>query len=489
MSSKRTDTATRSSAVAISREENKIQGVEVRKRGLAYEILWTRDGRAGEMDLVTFAAECGLPPEGTDTSYKRAGKTVAVGFDSASTVFYRLKVPSVKEKELGAIVRLQAESRLPLAPDQMELTWRSGELEDGQVDVTVAAARREQLLKFVQVVRGFEPTKILLDCEGTVKVWREFFSAGEEAAIVVNVRSRSTQVCLAERTELVNAVSLDMGMDDLLAESGPTEQVEAAERFVQDMRSVLNLFGGTDVSGLPVHVLSDGHSAIAELVSSLASAGLSAQAVMPQTERLAEGSELTAEDVYEYRVPIGLALLAIEADGQELDIFKHLYQPAAEEEKIRWLRSPKVAGAIVAVMLALLVTVLYAVDVVHDKRLSRLVEKVNVEEFAGRLRLIKAVELRRPNLIELLSIINSTQHDGIVLSTIHFKKGQPVTLKGEANNMENLYKFQKSLRDKKEIRAPRIESETPKDENKREFTIIFHYGHFTQKKGVFGTQG
>ncbi|UCD57111.1 MAG: hypothetical protein JSV16_15050 [Candidatus Hydrogenedentota bacterium] len=422
--------------------------MEIRKRGLAYEILWTKDGRAREMDLVTFAAECGLFDQRTEKSKKGPGKTVAVGFDSASTVFYRLKVPSVKEKELGAIVRLQAESRLPLAPEQMELTWRSGELEDGQVDVTVAAARREQLLKFVQVVRGVEPTKILLDCEGTVKVWREFFSRGEEAAIVVNVRSRNTQVCLAERAQLVNAVSLDMGVDDLLAEGKPEEQVETTERFVQDMRSVLNLFGGIDISGLPVHVLSDGHSAIGELVSSLESAGLSAQVVMPQTERLAEGSELTAEDVYEYRVPIGLALLAIEADGEELNIFKHLYQPATEEEKIRWLQSPKVAGTIVAVMLALLVTVFYAVDVVHDKRLSRLVEKVNVEEFAGRQKLIRAVEQRRPDLLELLTLINSTEHDGIVLSTIHFKKGQPVALKGEANNADNLYKFQKSLREK-----------------------------------------
>ncbi|MHC4707492.1 MAG: hypothetical protein ACYS8I_10455 [Planctomycetota bacterium] len=482
MSSKRTDTATRSSAVAISREENKIQGVEVRKRGHVYEILWTRDGRTKEMDLVTFAAECGLPSERTEKSKKGRGKTVAVGFDSASTVFYRLKVPSVKEKELGAIVRLQAESRLPLAPEQMELTWRSGELGDGQVDVTVAAARREHLQKFAEVVRGFEPTKILLDCEGTVKVWREFFSGGEEAAVVVNVRSRNTQVCLAERAQLVNAVSLDMGIDDLSAEGQPAEQAEAAERFVQDMRSVLNLFGGTDISGLPIHVLSDGHSAIEELVSSLESAGLSAQVVMPQTERLAEGSELTAEDVYEYRVPIGLALLAIEADGEELDIFKHLYQPAAEEEKIRWLRSPKVAGAIVAVMLVLLVTVLYAVDVVNDKRLSRLVDKVDVGQFTGRQKLIKAVALQRPDLLKLLSIINSTQHDGIVLSTIHFKKGQPVTLKGEANNTENLYKFQESLRSMKGIKEPVIESETPKDENKREFTITFHYGRFTKKK-------
>ena len=199
-------------------------------------------------------------------------------------------------------------------------------------------------------------------------------------------------------------------------------------------------------------------------------------------EKLTAQMELNAEDVYEYRVPIGLALLAIEADGKELNIFEHLYRPAAEEEKIRLLRSPKVTGPIAAVMLVLLVTVLYAIDVVNDKRLARLVEKVNVEQFTDRQRLISTVALHRPDLLRLLSIVNSTEHDGIVLSSIHFKKGQPVTIKGEANNVENFWKFQKSLRSKKGIKEPLIENETPKDENKREFTITFHYGRFTQKK-------
>lgn len=480
----RADTATRSSAVAISREEDKIQGVEVRKKGRVYEILWTRDGRTAQMNLTMFAAECGLPAARTEkTKKEEPGKTVAVGFDSASTVFYRLKVPSVKEKELGAIVRLQAESRLPLPPEQMELAWRGSDLGDGQVDVTVAAARREHLEKFVEVVRDFAPTRILLDCEGTVKVWREFFSGAEDVAVVVNLRSRSTQVCLTEQGQLVNAASLDMGIDDLSAEAEPAAQIEAAERFVQDIRSILNLFGTPEITGPPIHLLSDGGiAAIEELVSRLESAGLDAQVVVPQTQRLAPRSELNAEGVYEYRVPIGLALLAIEADGEELNIFKRVYQPPTEEERVFLLRSPKVAGAIVAVMLVLLVAVFYAVDVVNDKRLSRLVEKVDVEQFAARQKLLNAVALQRPDLLELLGIINSTEHDGIVLSSVHFKKGQPVALKGEANNMEDLYKFQKSLRDKKGIEEPLIESETPKDENKREFTITFHYGHFTQKK-------
>jgi hypothetical protein len=253
------------------------------------------------------------------------------------------------------------------------------------------------------------------------------------------------------------------------------------------MKSVLNLFGYA-VPGEPsVFVLSDGGSAIEEIVSCLGSAGLDARAAVPQMNKLTARTELNAEDVYECRVPIGLGLIAIEARGEELNIFEGLYRPEAERKKRHWFQSAKVTGAIAAVMLAALVTVLYAVDVVNDKRLTRLVGKVDVEQFTQRQKLIKTVALQRPDLLRLLSVINSTEHDGIVLSSVHFKKGEPVTVKGQANNREQLWKFQKSLRSKKGVREPVIESETPKEEQKRDFTITFHYGRFTKKKSRLQT--
>ncbi|MHC4338052.1 MAG: PilN domain-containing protein [Planctomycetota bacterium] len=502
MSSKRTHTVTKVSVVAIAREESKLRGVELRKQGEAFEVLWTKDGKASEMNLGMFAGECSLPCEGTPKTGKKGDKIVAAGFDSSGVVFYRLDVPAVKEKELAAIVKLQAESRLPLPAEQMELAWRGGEVRDGQVDVTVAAARRDHLRRevrdgqvdvtvaaarrdhlrrFVEDVCGFEPAKILLDCEGIVKAWREFFSGDEEAAVVASIRSRSTQVCLAEEGKLVNAVSLDMGMEDLSAGVESAGQVETVERFVQDMRSVVELFGYTDSGELPIFVLSDGGSAIEEIASCLESAGLKAKVVIPQMQKLTAPIELDAADIYEYRVPIGLALIAIEARGEELDIFEGLYRLQAKKEKGRWLRSPKVTGAITAVMLALLVTALYAMDVVNDKRLTRLVEKVDVGQFTQRQKLLKSVALQRPDLLRLLNEINSTEHDGIVLSVIHFKKGQLVTVQGQAKNEEQVWKFQKSLRTRKGIKEPRIESVAKKDD-KHDFTITFHYGRFTKKR-------
>ena len=481
MSDNRTNVVTAPSVIAIAQEKNKLRGVELAKRGGAFEVLWTKSGEANKMDLGMFAVECNLSSGRVTESETTGNKTVAVGFDSSGVVFYRLSVPAVKEKELAAIVKLQAETRLPLPGEQMELAWRPGRMQDGQVAVTIAAGKRDHLQKFVEDVRGFEPAKILLDCEGMVKAWGEFFSGDEAAAVVVSIRSRSTQVCLAGQRKLVNAVSLDVGIEDFSAEQS-TERMEATERFVQDIRSVLELFGYTNSGKLPVFVLSNGGSVIQAAVSSLKSAGLNAQVAVPEMQKLRAQTKFSAEDVYEYRVPIGLALMAFEEGEEQLNLFERLYHPKEEKEKRRWLYSPRVAGLIAAVMLALLIIVLYAVDVVNAKRLSGLEAKTDFNLLMQRQKLIKTVALQRPDLLRLLSEINSTEHEGVVLNSVHFRKGRPVTIKGQVKGDENLYKFQKSLQSKKSLKDVVIENASPPKDEKIDFTITFQYRGFSKKR-------
>lgn len=41
-----------------------------------------------------------------------------------------------------------------------------------------------------------------------------------------------------------------------------------------------------------------------------------------------------------------------------------------------------------------------------------------------------------------------------MLDTLHFKKGQAVSVTGQADNMEQMWKFQANLRERKEIKMP-----------------------------------
>jgi len=494
MSNNVTGVGTRLSAIAIAQDESQLKAVELGKQGGAFEVLWTKSSEVGRTDRRLFAAECGLSVKPTGQTKTDGAKVVVVGFDSAGVAFYRIGVPVAKEEEIAAMVRLQAEARLPLPAEQMELAWRADRGQDGQMAVTIAAARKEHLQGFVEDVRGFRPTKILLGCEGIVKAWRAFFSGNEKIAVVVSIGSRNTQVCLAEQGKLINAVSLDTGMkdfsagqEDSIAVQGLAKQAETTERFVQDMRSVVELFGYAEPAQLPVFVLSDGSGAIENIVSCLESAGLNVAAALPEIEKLRAQMELGAEDIYEYRVPIGLALMALEARAEELDIFEHLYNPAGEGKKKRWLSSLKAACAIAAVMLAALVIASYAVDVASSnaikKRLSASASGINVNQLMQRQKLIETVARERPDLLQLLNEINTKDSGGIMLDSVDFKKGRPVTISGQAPGTDQLYKFQATLLDKKGITNVIIQN-AAKDAKggKTKFTMTFHYKSFSKKK-------
>ncbi|MHC4426601.1 MAG: hypothetical protein ACYSYV_10955, partial [Planctomycetota bacterium] len=312
MNNNATDIVTMRSVIAMAKADNRLMTVELRKRNGVFEVLWTRSSEGAEMDWRVFAAECGLPVGPTSQADTDGDRMVVVGFDSAAMAFYRMSMPAVAEEELAAIVKLQAETRLPLGAEQMELAWRSGQIQNGQIGVTIAAARKTQLQAFVENVQSFRPAKILLDCEGIIKVWRAFFSGNERNAVVVSAGAQNTQVCLAEDGRLSNAVVLDMGTADFAA-GGAEQQTETFQRFTQDMSSVLELFGCTESNELPIFVLSDGSADHVSMVSSLRSAGLNARAALPDANKLTTKGNPGVEGIYEYRVPIGLGLMAFEA--------------------------------------------------------------------------------------------------------------------------------------------------------------------------------
>jgi len=501
MSNNANDAESRRSAAAIAHVDGRLKAVQITKQGEAFEVLWAKSSKAPDADWAGFASECGLSIALTEQAKTDGDKTLpwrVAGFGSAGVAFYHLDLPAAKEQELAAMVRLQAETLLPLPVEQMELTWRTRPTQAGKAAVTIAAARREYLQKFVENVRGLEPAEILLDCEAIVKVWKELFVSDEKDAVIVSLAARNTQVCLAEDGRLSNAVVLDTGMEDFLKtandlsdlsdESDFTykaelEQTETTERFVQDIKSALESFNRI---GGPIFVLSDGSSAIEGIVSCLKSAGLNAQAALPQIGKIKVQKGFGAVALYEYRVPIGLALMALKMPVEGLNLFENLYKPVGKEQKIPAWYSLKIAGAIAVAMLALFVIVSYAVDIISpnaiQKRLTTSDASTDIDLLMQRQKLIKTIALERPDLLDLLSIVNESGSIGIKLDSFHFKKGQLVSISGEAQNSDQLYKFQEALQGKTGVKGAEIQSSSLDSKSRKfKFTITFHYKNFTQK--------
>ena len=485
MNNNKTDVEEPQSVIVIVKENGTLRAVEMRKQNGSLEILWTRSSEGTNADWAQFAAECGLSPQPSDQTETEEFKKVIVGFNSAGTIFHRAVVPAVGEKEIASIVELQAESRLPLPAERIELAWRTDSEKDGNVGITMAVARKEQLQSFAESVRSIRPAKILLDCEGIVQAWRTLCSGVEKKAVVLSLGTWNTQVCLVENGRLSNAVALDMGIEDFLGQA-TQEQTEMTERFTQDMRSVLDLFGCAEQEELPIFILSDGSAVHVSIVSSLRFAQFNARVALPDVHKVKAEIEPDVGELYEYRAPIGLALMVLQDDQKELNIFSRVYNPTEESEKTYWLYTPKFAGAIAAVMLLLLAIIAYSVDakspVAIKERLKASVSEMDMDQLVERQQLIKAVARERPDMLDLLKIVSESGDRGITLDSLHFKKNQLITISGEAGNNEQLRNFEKSLEEKKSIEEVSCTPTANSKSRKISFKMTFHYKNFTKKK-------
>ncbi|MEN6577386.1 MAG: hypothetical protein ABFD90_13670 [Phycisphaerales bacterium] len=474
------------SVIAAAREDARFKAIEVRRLDHHVEVVWTRSLPVENRTWSGFAAECGLASNADrrDRTSKKHSPAV-VGLDLTGVTFYRVNAPTVDEHETAAIVRMQAESLLPLPADQIEVAWRTSPSNNGNMDITIAAARKEHLDKFAGSVREFRPRHIFLSCEGMAKTWHGLFAKREQEAFLVSIGVENTQVCLVQNGVVTRAGVLDMGMTGLTP-SGGEESVSpsngAIERFAHDLRILLSSFGWDDASSRPVFVLSDGGQAFQRIVDLLDAAGLPAKASVPSVEQLKAPAGFGAKEVYEYRTPLGLAMIALEKPSATLSLFDRVLEEQEQQKAASAWRSVALAGAAATVMLIALLVTAYFTDVASAKRWEGLVQQPDFQAALQQQALVKTVARHRPDLLEILTEINAGQNEGIVLDTFHFKKGQTVSLTGQADNMEQMWKFQANLRGHKGIKDAEIANAAPDSKTKKiKFTITLAYKEFTKK--------
>jgi hypothetical protein len=482
--------------IAAAKDDARFKAVEVRKQDNVIEVLWTKSLPADSQTWTAFAATCGIPAarDGHDKAARKHTASV-VGLDSTGVAFYRVTAPVVEQQEMGSIVRMQAESLLPLPPDQIEVAWRTMPGTNGNVDITIAAARREYLQKFAGSVRDFRPGQIVLSCEGTAKAWQSLFSDREQDAVLVSITAENTQVCLVQNGLVSQAAVLgtglaelqDRGGDEAPATNPPSEirHSRSVEWFAQDLQAALAGLGWNESTPWPILVLSDGGEALNRVVEALNAAGVPAKVSVPEVRSLRLPSGGTAQDIYDYRTTLGLSLLALEKPPAALNLFERIAAQEEQEKMTSAWRSVLVAGAVAAVALVALLVTVYLTDVAGAQRWAALVARPDFEAARQHQALLKAVARYRPDMLNLLTCISAGKNDGIMLDSLHFKKGQTVMLVGQAATTEQMWVFEKNLRAQKDISGVTIVNPTQDNKTKKvKFTITFNYKSFSKKEAV-----
>jgi len=474
------------SVIAAAKEDARFKAIEVRRQDSQIEVLWAKSLLVENQTWSGLAVECGVASntERHDRTLKRHS-AVVVGLDSTGVAFYRISAPAVEDHETAAIVKMQAESLLPLPPDQIEVAWRTSPSTTGNMDITIAAVRKEHLHKFADNVRDLRPRAILLSCEGMAKAWQSLFADREPQAMLVSIGTENTQVCLVQDGLVTRAGVLDMGMTSLSPVEGSAPPASVMDRFSHDLWSILASFGWDGTGPWPLFVLSDGGEAMQRIIERLNAADLPAKASVPSARNLKLPAGFGAAEIYEYRTPLGLALIALDKSATTLNLFDRVLKEQEQEKAASAWRSVTLAGVAAVAMLAALLVTAYFTDVASAKRWDALAKQPDFQAHVQQQALLKTVARHRPDILGLLTEINAGQSDGVALDSLHFKKGQVVSVVGQAGNMEQMWKFQANLREQKGIKDAEISNATPDTKTKKiKFTMTFQYKEFTKKEAA-----
>ncbi|MBW8035798.1 MAG: PilN domain-containing protein [Planctomycetes bacterium] len=455
----------KNSIVAFSQQSSGvINVVEMKKAKLQYAHTSEADGQ--EELIRRFAAARAI---------SRREDSV-MGIDSKGIAFYRLEIPPVNDAQIPSLVAMQIEMMLPLPPDQMQVAFLADDIKNSARLVTVAVARKQSLKKHADFARDCQTSNVMLNCQGLVKAFNNLYDCPRDTFVIANIRTADTQLLLTEKGRLLHAITLDIGSEDLSESDDFTSSQN--ELFVHDLASAIDHFAEkTDYKPQIVVLSSDALLADA-MVTLCNDADLTASQAVYNGGHIKAGNVFADDEQLQYLEAIGLAMFAIEGDTSKIDLFQGLSEPKTKKKEKNPLTSLIVS---LAIFTALLMAALYISTQLNIRYLASY-ENKDVDQLIKMQKVRKYVAAQRPDLLDLLTEISKDAPKGMMIDSFSFKKGQPVTISGNAAKGEEVLKFQEFLGGKKDISNVNIViSPADKKTKKTPYRITFHYKHWTKK--------
>jgi len=410
-------------------------------------------------------------------------RDVVAGLNSVGVAFYRMILPKVGSPETEAMVRMQAETRLPLDVDQMGLDWKTIDCSDVERTAAVAAMKRQ--CPGVAEAAALEPDHIVLEADALIQMWRWACAPKTSDAILMSCCEHHTVVCCVRDTRLIHASVLDLGLDDL---SPPDTAFEAmsplnsgpVDQFIQDLQGVMQMYQKDLPDCVALTLLSDGSERLQVIVRTMTQAGLDVGEAIPSEAAFSGRMTFGVAELYAWRVPIGLALCVLNESPTHYQLFRDL---CGKQEKKNASMVRPIAACVAAVVAVCLMTwALYTMDMRRHRQLLDSTSAPEVAQFQKEKMYQKLVARQRADVLELINVVTSKEHKGIVLDTFTYKRGQPLKIAGRADKPGPWYDYEEALTNLKGVSQPKRDNLVADEKAKKvKFGMSFHYKTYTKK--------
>ncbi len=466
------------SVTAMARQGREIRSVELRRKGRSLEIL-----RLEKADTWPALAKRAKVIDESGVRIRASHHPVVVGLDSVGVAFYRMTLPKVGLQETDAMVRMQAETRLPLGVDQMGLDWKPIDSSPSECVTTVAAMRKNS--PGVTEVVALEPDHIILEADALVQMWRWGCRQKTTDAILMSCSSHHTVLCCVRDHQLIHASVLDLGLSDVVPPDTVFEAMSPLnsapmDQFLRDLKMAMQLYREDLPECSVVTLLTDGSDALEAMAEALTEAGLAVDKALPDESVFGGHTALSEADLYAWRVPLGLALCALKENPAHYELFRDLC--GKQEKKNTSIVRPIAAIVAALVAVCIMTGALYVVDVMRHRKLTELTSAPEVAQFQTEKAYQNMVAKQRADVLELINVVTSKEHKGIILDRFTYKKGQPLKIGGRADKPPSWYSFDKAMTNTKGVSQPKRDNLVPDEKTKKvKFGMSFHYKTYTRK--------
>jgi hypothetical protein len=439
--------------IALCKDGDIVKAVQISRYGESFAADWQKDldlGWQGARGLI----------DADDGNIH-----VVAAFDSSCVGFYNISVPDIEKSKLSSIVKVQAESLLPMAAEDMCYTWRKNNREQNKLKITIAAGNRKKIEHFADLAAKASPDSIVLDYE-SITEYASFCLRGKcENFIVITFAEYAARLCLIEKGELIDAYTVEADFDNLSLMGH--EIFQCIENF------------GPQYKNLPTYVIAEEHKAN-EIIGYLTSMKINATKLADVNIKGLEKIDDLARRI------IGSAMLIFDERKRPLNLFDGRLA-GKKESQIKKTAAPLKLAVIAFAAVIILAAIIYpAMDISTSNNIENLMnEQIDGQSFKGFMvntQIRREIGTKRIDMPELFEKIKKALPQGMMVDEFTFKTGQPIKIRGFCPNYDMLYKFQQGLSDVKGIKNVNILSPRMDQKNNRlEYSMVFDYKDFTRK--------
>lgn len=411
-------------------------------------------------------------------------QNLVICFSRNSVTLRNLRIPSANPSEIDDMIKLHVGRQVPYAKEEIVNGYSLiGRDTMGYSKIMLAIVHRENIRKIFRVLEaaGLYSDRIELSSEGVLSWFTRAVKAGElkpeEAFLILDIDNASTDFIVASSSMLLFSRTIASGAEQL-------KDKEKWPRYLGEMKQTMVISQGEEILQKPVRVYLVG--AVGELrglVSQIETEFNLPASVVGPLEGVAPSKDVV-------KTPPG-ALEQISfcsLFGLGLDLSRRKINFVLPEAQIRKALRERVRDMILlgsgAMYFILVVCGIYQEKLHNRKAFLELlsnryktiaVQAEGLDEEVNRIKKIKSKLDTDSIVLNYLLEMSKLLPSEIVLTSFSFQKDDKVTIKGQAQEMSDIFKFITTLENSpyfKDVQARYTTRKKVKGKDINEFELI-----------------